>query len=190
MEISVNDLPYCELLNTELQVLHNEVKSLYEIINILNSELKSTRITEVLTTYSESAATLVSPLPLCGNCVQLDITLRKASEEINSQKFIISLLNKENKTINHPQQVNLVMDDGSHNVKVSAHPHQPKETRAFQDTLAGERYTFPPSNRYAVLSTVQDQIHRNVTPNPDQNSTSCIFSLPSKKHKLQPKVVK
>ena len=54
-EISVNDLPYCELLNNELQVLHNEVKSLYEIINILNSELKSTRITEVLKTNPESA---------------------------------------------------------------------------------------------------------------------------------------
>ena len=39
-EISVNDRSYCELLNTELQVLHIEVKTLYEIINILNSELK------------------------------------------------------------------------------------------------------------------------------------------------------
>ena len=44
-EIIVNDLPYCELLNTELQVLHNEVKSLNEIINISNSELKTTRST-------------------------------------------------------------------------------------------------------------------------------------------------
>ena len=79
------------------------------------------------------------------------------------------------------------MVDGPHNDKVSAYPHQPKETRAFQDTLAGERYTFPNSNPYAVLSTMQDQIYRNFTPNPDQNSASYIFSPPSKKHKLQPK---
>jgi len=57
-EFSVNDLSCCELLNTELQVLHNEAKSLNEIINILDSELKTTRSTEVIKTHSESAATL------------------------------------------------------------------------------------------------------------------------------------
>ena len=44
-ESYVNDRSYCELLNIELQVLHNEVKSLNEIINISNSELKTTRST-------------------------------------------------------------------------------------------------------------------------------------------------
>lgn len=39
-ESSINDHSYCEILKTEIQVLHNELKSLTEIINILNTELK------------------------------------------------------------------------------------------------------------------------------------------------------
>jgi len=156
-----------QILKTKLQVLHNEVKTLNEIMNILNSELKTTHPTEVIKTHSESAATFESPLPLCSNCIQLEIKLRKALEEINSQKLIIGLFNKENKSINQPQQVNIIMVNGSHKDKESTHPHQPKETHTFQDTLNGERYTIPTSNHYTVLSTVPDQIYRNFTPDPD-----------------------
>ena len=47
-EFSINDRSYCELLNSEIQVLHNEVKSLTEIINILNSELKKLAASSML----------------------------------------------------------------------------------------------------------------------------------------------
>jgi hypothetical protein len=35
-----SDHQYCELLKSEVQVLHKEVKSLTEIINLLSEELK------------------------------------------------------------------------------------------------------------------------------------------------------
>jgi hypothetical protein len=90
---SVSDQLYCELLKSEIKVLHSEVKSLTEIINILNSELKiicannaasKLPIPEVVTGEIES-------IP-CGKCTQLEARLQEANNEISSQKLITDLL--------------------------------------------------------------------------------------------------
>jgi len=67
--ISSIDSSYCELLNTELLILHNEVKSMTEIINILNSELKTTYSTDLTKTHRKSAGTVESLLFACDNCI-------------------------------------------------------------------------------------------------------------------------
>ena len=156
-ESSINDRSYCELLNSEIQVLHNEVKSLTEIINILNSELKTTRATEDTLFYSKATDTVKTPSLPCGNCVQLEIKLHKAQEEINSQKCIISLLNERSKPVNkphQPQQTNLEVDNGFNTDRVSTSPPQLKKTYTPQDILNYEQniqYAISTSNRYMAL---------------------------------------
>ena len=53
----------------ELLTLHNEVKSLTEIINILNSELRATYSTDLTKTHRKSAGTVESLLFACDNCI-------------------------------------------------------------------------------------------------------------------------
>ena len=97
---SASDRLYCEL--------HSEVKSLTEIINILNSKLRivcanyeasKLLITQVVTGKIES-------IP-CGNCTQLEAWLQEANDEISSQKLIIALLRVENKVTSQLHQGNL-----------------------------------------------------------------------------------
>ncbi len=38
---SASDRSYCDLINSEIKVLQSDVKSLTEIVNILNNELKT-----------------------------------------------------------------------------------------------------------------------------------------------------
>ena len=71
------------------------MKSLTEIINILNSELKTTYSTDLTKMYRKSAGTVESLPFACDNCMQLEAKLIKAQEEINSQKLIINILKKE-----------------------------------------------------------------------------------------------
>ena len=67
------------------------MKSLTEIINILNSELRTTYSTDLTKTHRKSAGTVESLLFACDNCMQLEAKLIKAQEEINSQKLIINI---------------------------------------------------------------------------------------------------
>ena len=92
---SATDTFDCEYLRSEIYVLCSEVKSLTEIINILNSELKNDR--------PKNDVIMSTP---CDSCAQMDNKLRKFEEEISSLKLIIiyseqsvKLQNKCSKTI-------------------------------------------------------------------------------------------
>jgi hypothetical protein len=66
--LSTFDLLNCALLQSELNMLRSEIKSLSEIINILNNEQESVS---------------------CNSCAQLENKLKESEEEINSLKLII-----------------------------------------------------------------------------------------------------
>jgi hypothetical protein len=135
------------------------VKSSTEIINILNSELKTARSTEDTKTLLKPAVTGKSPVLPCGNCAQLVVKLHKAQEESNSQKLIISLLNEDNKPANQLQQPNIEVNNGLHTDEVLSCPPRPKKTHTSQDTLnykQYEQYATPTSNRYAELYSLPD----------------------------------
>jgi hypothetical protein len=189
-EPSTNDRSYCELLNTEIQVLHNEVKSLTEIINILNSELKTTRATEDFKIHTTPAITVKSPLFPCGNCAQLEVKLYEAQEEIDLQKLIISTLNDENKPVNQLQLTNLKINNGPNTDSGFSRPHWPKKTHFSQHTFnheQHEQYAIPTTNRYAALYTLPDHLSGNPSPGPYQDSSPYIFPQRSKKYNLKSK---
>jgi len=189
-ESSINDHSYCEILKTEIQVLHNELKSLTEIINILNNELKMTCAIEDTLTHSKSTVSMKTPLLPCGNCVQLEDKLHKAQEEINSQKLIISLLNEGNNPVNRPhqpQQANLEIDNASNNDCVPTRSPMSKKTNILHNTLNHEQYTIPTSNRYTALYYLPDHISRNSLQTPFQDILSHKNSQRNKNNKLQPK---
>jgi hypothetical protein len=80
-----SDRQYCEQLKSEIQVLHKEVKSLTEIANLLNEELKavcqSNEISELLTTHADKSRI---SLTSCWNCVLFESKLQMATSEIRS----------------------------------------------------------------------------------------------------------
>ena len=73
------------------------MKSLTEIINILNSELKNDRPNNVI---------MSTP---CDRCAQMDNKLRKFEEEISSLKPIIDLFRTECKVIKQVFQDDLII---------------------------------------------------------------------------------
>ena len=95
-DLSVNDCLHCIELKAELNTLQNEVKSLHEIINLLQSEIKTTRHSETITTDTVS----------CRNCIKPEKQLRLALEDIFSQKLNTEREKKEakKKTSNSLQQ--------------------------------------------------------------------------------------
>ena len=192
-EFSINDRSYCELLNSEIQVLHNEVKSLTEIINILNSELKTTRATEDTLFHSKATDTMKTPSLPCDNCDQLEIKLQKAQEEINSQKFIISLLNERSKPVNKPhqhQQTNLKIDNGFNTDRVPTSPPQLKKMYTPQDILNYEQnvqYVISTSNRCTALYSLKDHAPGNSLPASHKDASSFRHNQRSKTLKLKSK---
>ena len=77
----------CKDLSVEIEILHNEVKYLSEIINVLKSELKAMGHSENLQTDVGSAAAIGSSSFICENCVKcvncinFEEQIRKALEE-------------------------------------------------------------------------------------------------------------
>lgn len=99
---SACDRSYCDLINSEIKVLQSDVKSLTEIVNVLNNELKTTCHKEVNKWLRISIVSDEAEASPCGNCMQLETKLLKANEEISSQKLLIYLLmdSKESKPLN------------------------------------------------------------------------------------------
>ena len=151
------------------------MKSLKVIINLLNNELKTIRSPDAKITLSASADDTGSTIPICFNCIQMEEKLRITLEEINSQKLIISILNKENKVTNQLLQDNLIRDVGLSNVEETINTDQPKGKHTSQYSPNEEVNLIPTSNYYAVLSTLPDQITQDSTldfdrdPNAEEN---------------------
>jgi len=156
--ISSIDSSYCELLIMELLTLHNAVKSLTEIINMLNIELKLTYSTELTKMDMKSAGTVESLLFACDNCMQLEAKLVKAQEEINSQKLIINILKKEHTSGNQLQHDNLKIVNLSTTDREIIHPQWTKKTLNLHNAAVSVQYKIPTSNRYASLDIIPEQM--------------------------------
>ena len=147
---------FCGLINSEIEVLQTEVKSLTEIVNILNNELKTISQKEANKWPRTSFVPDEGDASLCGNCMKLEM---KANEEISSQKVIIDLFmdGKQSKPLPQQHQVNLKtgnstlidQDSKSH----SAFSIRPKKMCTSSDSSDYDQYSIPTSNRYEVLST-------------------------------------
>jgi hypothetical protein len=184
-EYSLNKHPYCELLHKDEQTLRSEVKSLTEIINILNSELKTIRTTKEAIVHKKPSAAEKLPTLHCRNCAQLEIKLQKAQEEINSQKLIIKLLNEDNKPVNQSQQPNLKTNEEPDPDKTFFCPARRKKTYFSQHTLNYKQYdpyVIPVSNRYDVLYSFPDQPTRYPPPATHKDFPSHKILQRSKNH--------
>jgi len=84
-DFSVNDCLCCMELKAELNTLQNEVISLNEIINLLQSEIKTTCHSETITMDTVS----------CRNCIKPEKQLRLALEDSCSQKLNTECEKKE-----------------------------------------------------------------------------------------------
>ena len=74
-----------------------------EIVNILNNELKTISHKEGNKWPTTSFVPDEEDASLCGSCMKFEVKLRKANEEISSQKVIIDLLmdGKQSKPLPH-----------------------------------------------------------------------------------------
>jgi hypothetical protein len=187
-ESSLNNHSHCELPNKDIQTLHTEVKSVTEITNILNCELKTTRAAKEAKVHIKPSATGQLPTLHCRNCAQLEIKLQKAQEEINSQKLIIKLLNDDNKPVDQFQQPNLKTSDGPDSVKAFLCPTRRKKMHFSQHTLNYKQYdsyVIPTTNRYDVLYSFPDQASRYSPPASHHEFPSHKISQRSKKYNLK-----
>jgi hypothetical protein len=158
-----SDRQYCEQLKSENQVLHKEVKSLTEIVNLLNEELKtvcqSNEVGKLSTTHADKGKI---SLTSCRNCVLLESKLQMVTSEISSLKLIIDLLNSDNRSSMQSYQENPKAD----NICVTADQgissginsyYQPKTVHCSQDAANQDKFAIPTSNRFAALSNYSDQ---------------------------------
>ncbi len=156
------DRQYCEQLQSENQVLHKEVKSLTEIVSLLNEQLKtvcqSNEVSKLSTTHADKGKI---SLTSCRNCVLLESKLQKATSEISSLKLIIDLVNSDNRTSMQSYQGNLKAD----NICVTADQdissgmnsyNQPKTVHCSHDAANQDKFAIPTSNCFAALSTYSD----------------------------------
>ena len=160
---STLDLLNCELLKSELNVLRSEMKSLSEIINILNNERESVS--------SDNKANSTSS---CNNCAQLKKKLKESEEEINSLKLITELL----KIDKQPPQEDWTTDTTTTTNQVS---NLTSQTNMMQDVHVAsgkKQYSVPISNRFAVLSDYTGPSHGNF---PTRTSRDNTLKYPARK---------
>ena len=187
-ESSLNNHVHCELPDKDILTVHNEVKSLPEITNIPNCELKTASATKEASVHIKPSATGRLPTLHCRNCAQLEIKLQKAQEEINSQKLIIKLLNEDNKSVNQFQQPNLKTSDGLDSDKTFLCPTQCKRMQFSQHTLNYKpynSYVIPTSNRYDMLYPFPDHAYTDSPPVSHQEFPSHKTSQRSRKYNLK-----
>jgi hypothetical protein len=135
--LSTFDLLNCELLKSEINVLRSEIKSLSEIINILNNERESVATDSKNNTTSS-----------CSSCAQLENKLKESEEEINSLKLIIELL----KTDKHvPQEKWTTVTTTTAN-RASNLTSQSNMMQDMHGASGMKQYSVPLTNRFAVLT--------------------------------------
>jgi hypothetical protein len=144
-------------------VLSSEIKSLSEIINILNNERESV--------FSDNK---VNSTSTCNNCAQLKNKLKESEEEIYSLKLIIELL----ETDKQPPPVKWTTDTTTTTNQVSNLTSQTNMMQDVHVASGNKQYSVPISSRFAVLSDYTGPPHGNF---PTRTSRDNTLKYPARK---------
>jgi hypothetical protein len=147
-------------IETNIQTLLNEIKTLHEIINILSEEWKQCKETEEVRTEKEQYVDEVKANDLIScNCDTVKTQCSELQKEINSISTRTNITKKDIKNIRQENRINLSPTCSVQDIN----------QKNYTDPLT-TKYTVSTENRFALLSNYQDTL--NNEPSNTQNQYS------------------
>jgi len=159
----------CLLMENNIQAFEKEVKSLTEIISILNDELKHDATEEVMKADCLCVDKLKSKNTSSYNCELIKPQLLIVLNELSSVIKITNIIREELVSMKHATNKNMLPESISSSIQssnpVSFSTYNPKHFKTW--TADNSQYSFPTSNRFDILSNYPESRYNEPECSPD-----------------------